>query len=44
MAAAYLIGTLAAALALPTVGRRIDSLGVRRGMTIIGSAFVLASS
>ncbi len=42
VAAAYLVGTLTAALALPTVGRRIDSLGVRRGMTIIGSAFVLA--
>ena len=39
---AYLVGTLAAATALPWVGRRIDSLGVRRGMTAIGVAFALA--
>lgn len=39
---AYLVGTMTAATALPWVGRRIDSLGVRRGMTAIGVAFALA--
>ena len=36
---AYLIGTLLGALALPTVGRWVDSFGARRAMTIIGLAF-----
>lgn len=39
---AYLIGTLTAAFVLPTVGRQIDSRGVRRGMTAIGVAFAVA--
>ncbi len=36
---AYLIGTLAGALALPAMGRAIDRLGARRAMTLIGLAF-----
>ena len=39
LATAYLVGTLVAALGLPSVGRRIDKAGVRRAMTIIGFAF-----
>lgn len=39
---AYLIGTLAASLGLPLVGRRIDHIGVRRAMTFIGAGFGLA--
>lgn len=39
---AYLIGTLTAAFALPIVGRKIDSRGVRRGMTAIGVGFSVA--
>ncbi|MDX2466140.1 MAG: MFS transporter [Acidimicrobiia bacterium] len=39
---AYLIGTLVAALGLPMVGQRIDSLGVRKVMTYIGIAFGFA--
>ena len=36
---AYLIGTLAGALALPWVGRGADRIGSRRAMTMIGLAF-----
>lgn len=39
---AYLIGTLAAAVALPRVGRHIDRVGVRRSMTLVGFAFGVA--
>ena len=42
VSAAYLIGTLTAATALPWVGRKIDDVGVRRAMTLIGSTFALA--
>lgn len=36
---AYLIGTLAGAVALPWIGRALDRFGVRRTMAIIGLAF-----
>lgn len=36
---AYLIGTLAGALALPWVGRALDRYGIRRTMAVIGAAF-----
>lgn len=36
---AYLVGTLAASLGLPLVGRQIDRVGVRRAMTFIGAGF-----
>ena len=39
---AYLIGTLTAATFLPWIGRRVDSIGVRRAMTLIGVAFAIA--
>ncbi len=39
VSAAYLIGTLLGALALPSTGRWIDRLGARRAMTLIGLAF-----
>ena len=39
---AYLIGTLIAALGLPLIGRRVDRVGVRRAMTVIGVAFGVA--
>jgi MFS family permease len=39
---AYLIGTLTAAFALPYVGRKIDTRGVRRGMASIGIGFAVA--
>ena len=39
---AYLIGTLIAALGLPVIGRRVDRVGVRRAMTVIGVAFGVA--
>lgn len=42
VSAAYLIGTLIAALGLPSVGQRIDMIGVRRAMTVIGTAFGVA--
>ncbi len=35
----YLIGTLAASIALPWIGHRIDMVGVRRAMTIVGAIF-----
>lgn len=39
---AYLIGTLIAALGLPLIGRRVDRVGARRAMTVIGVAFGVA--
>jgi MFS family permease len=39
---AYLIGTLAGAVLLPTVGRFIDRRGVRRSQVLIGLLFGLA--
>ncbi|MFW6091732.1 MAG: MFS transporter [Actinomycetota bacterium] len=36
---AYLIGTLAGALALPSVGRALDRYGIRRTMAVIGAVF-----
>jgi MFS family permease len=36
---AYLIGTLAGALALPSIGRLVDRYGVRRSMAVIGGVF-----
>ena len=38
----YLIGTLGAALVLPTIGNRIDTIGVRRAMMMIALAFGIA--
>ena len=38
---AYLVGTLAASLFLPTVGRAIDRFGVRRSQVVIGLGFAL---
>ena len=39
---AYLIGTLTAALALPAIGKKVDSVGVRRALTWIGFLFGVA--
>lgn len=39
---AYMVGTLMGALALPTVGRALDRLGVRAVMAAVGGAFGLA--
>ncbi|NNE11884.1 MAG: MFS transporter [Ilumatobacter sp.] len=39
---AYLVGTLAGALALPSVGRLIDEYGVRRSQVVIGLLFGVA--
>jgi MFS family permease len=39
---AYLIGTLVAALALPRIGQKVDQVGVRRAMTVIGAGFGVA--
>lgn len=39
---AYLIGTSLAAVGLPFVGQRIDRVGVRSAMTVIGLAFGIA--
>ena len=39
---AYLIGTMLGALTLPTVGRWIDRVGVKRAITLIGAAFAVA--
>jgi MFS family permease len=36
---AYLVGTLLAAAALPSIGYRIDRVGVSRAMTAVGLAF-----
>ncbi len=42
VSAAYLVGTLVAALGLPMVGRKIDRVGVRTAMAAIGFAFGVA--
>lgn len=39
ISAAYLVGTLTGALAMPTVGRLIDRHGARRSMLVIASLF-----
>lgn len=39
---AYTVGTLAASLALPFVGRQIDRIGPRRAVVIIATLFALA--
>lgn len=39
---AYLVGTLAGASLLPTVGRLIDREGVRRAQVVVGALFALA--
>ena len=39
VSAAYMVGTLGAATALPRLGRWIDEVGVRRAMTIVAVAF-----
>ncbi len=39
LSTAYLVGTLVGAVALLPVGRRIDRVGARRAMTLIGLAF-----
>lgn len=39
VSSAYLVGTLGASLALPWIGHRIDLVGVRRAMTIVGAVF-----
>ena len=39
---AYLVGTLGGAMLLPTVGRTVDRIGVRRAQMIIGICFALA--
>jgi len=36
---AYLVGTLGGAMFLPTVGRAVDRIGVRRAQMVIGVAF-----
>lgn len=40
---AYMVGTLAGALAMPFAGRAIDRLGVRLVMAVVGAAFGLAA-
>ena len=42
VSSAYLIGTLLGALGLPLIGQRIDRVGVRRAMTLIGIGFGVA--
>ncbi len=42
VSAGYAVGTLTGSLMLPTVGRWVDQFGVRRAMTTIAVAFVLA--
>lgn len=42
VASAYLVGTLAGATFLPSVGRLIDSYGVRKSQILIGLVFGLA--
>jgi len=39
IATAYLLGTLAGAIALPWIGRALDRYGVRRTMAVIGFVF-----
>lgn len=41
LSTAYLIGTLTGAAALPAIGRWVDRVGIRRSMTVIGTAFAL---
>jgi MFS family permease len=36
---AYLVGTLAGAVALPWIGRALDRFGVRRTMVVVGAGF-----
>lgn len=40
---AYMVGTLLGSLAMPTVGRAIDRLGVRMVMAVVGAAFGVAA-
>lgn len=42
IAAGYALGTLMGSLTLPTVGRWVDTFGVRRSMMLIGTAFTAA--
>ncbi len=42
VSAAYLVGTLTGATALPFVGRFVDRRGVRLAQVLVGSGFVLA--
>jgi MFS family permease len=42
VATTYMVGTLAAATVLPTIGNRIDRFGVRRAMKWIAIAFGIA--
>ncbi|GAB3992468.1 hypothetical protein GCM10029992_01480 [Glycomyces albus] len=42
VSAAYMIGTLSGAFALPWVGRAVDRFGVRPVMSIVVTAFCLA--
>ncbi|SNR80257.1 Major Facilitator Superfamily protein [Haloechinothrix alba] len=42
VSAAYLVGTLSGAFAMPFVGRMLDRFGVRRVMTVIGLVFSAA--
>jgi MFS family permease len=39
LSTAYLIGTLTGAAAMPSVGRGLDRLGVRRTMAVVGGVF-----
>ncbi len=42
VSSAYLVGTLGGALLLPTIGRTVDRIGVRRAQIIIGICFAAA--
>lgn len=42
VSAAYMVGTLTGAVALPFIGRWVDRAGVRRTLTVISSGFALA--
>ncbi len=42
ISAAYLIGTLTASTAMPSVGRWVDRKGISHTMTIVGAAFAVA--
>lgn len=41
VSAAYLVGTLTGAVALPAIGLRVDQLGIRRVTAVVGAAFGL---